>query len=469
MKFSEVTVVLPRDSFLQRVCNGWKMRRHGRVLSGLLFHHRPNHRTYTTTITAILLLLLLSLVFWIIVHQRNSGTEKVRTRQLTRALEASDHWFHLCLLLSSQSAPVHARERTMDALRVSVSFLRRAHSLLSVEEDQYTREHTRLSLATRQFLLDVSESGDIPHTGMTLPSTRRFAVAWISPPGHSHKFEGTFDFEMKNLRDGLVALGHDVIQCKMQECPPNDDRIAIVFGGNAIQHTPGLADDIPMGSFLVQLEQLASRTSQWSQGPYRNALCSGKFRILEYSRENREILEECTRIPDIWPFYFSLSPFQLFHPSIPEDIDVLLFGSTSPRRETFVALLKTEVSPSVVFLEDVYNPQLHVYVARARIIANVHHFQDSVTLESQRLFNMVTAGRFVVSEPGEPHENKEWACCVVFSALHDMPGVIRRYLSDPSLRDPFTQRGFQKLLAGHLAVDILPQMLQTEGVYALWK
>ena len=128
-------------------------------------------------------------------------------------------------------------------------------------------------------------------------------------------------------------------------------------------------------SILVNMEPLESWT-KLREGNYncwfhRILYLSSKCQVWDYSKKNL-------------PFYNSLG---LWHPKylrlgynpelcrIPEnpnkDIDVLFYGSFTPRRSFIIDKLK-ERGVNVVGLYDVFGEQLDQYIARAKIVLNLH-------------------------------------------------------------------------------------------------
>jgi hypothetical protein len=104
-----------------------------------------------------------------------------------------------------------------------------------------------------------------------------------------------------------------------------------------------------------------------------------------------------------------------------EDIDVLFYGSTNPRRQRVLdALKRAGVKVEAVF--GVYGAQRDALIARSKIVLNLHYFESKV-FEIVRVSYLLANGRAVVSERGvAPEEEAPFEEAVAFA---DYDGVIR--------------------------------------------
>lgn len=81
---------------------------------------------------------------------------------------------------------------------------------------------------------------------------------------------------------------------------------------------------------------------------------------------------------------------------VAEDVDVLLYGSVSPRRQAILAELKAR-GVNVVQLDGIYGEERDRLIARAKIVLSVHRTEARV-FESLRLTYLLTNFKAVVAE-----------------------------------------------------------------------
>ena len=110
------------------------------------------------------------------------------------------------------------------------------------------------------------------------------------------------------------------------------------------------------------------------------------------------------------------------------DIDVLFYGTTSERRVRIISDLYNK-GVNVVALDYshlAYGPELEKYVGRAKVILNVHQFDDLDVLETVRLAPLVASGKFVISEQSD---HNPYAHGVVFAHYDALVQTCIHFLS----------------------------------------
>lgn len=196
---------------------------------------------------------------------------------------------------------------------------------------------------------------------------------------------------------------------------------------------------VPAGSVIYNSEQV-DESSTWIGSAYLELL--RRNRVWDYSQKNIERLRfrgidhaefvpigyvpELTRIPAAQP----------------QDIDVLFFGAINERRR--VVLEKLVLSGlRVEFLSGVYREERDQYIARAKVVLNMHYYDASV-FEIVRVSYLLANEKAVVAEVGEATsveaEISEAVCGVPYDRLVDTCIAL---VGDANRRANLARRGFE--------------------------
>jgi hypothetical protein len=170
-----------------------------------------------------------------------------------------------------------------------------------------------------------------------------------------------------------------------------------------------LGQTIPEGSTIYNFEPLYDGCRSLSLG-YLDVLRAHK--VWDYQAKNVEWLKrrgvDAMRVP------YGYTPALERAPVKSKDIDVLFFGSMSPRRDAKLAEIREQCK--VVTAHGVYGAELDSLIARARVVVNIHFTDHPHPLEVVRINYLMANGCAVVTEPGwDEQENAAYAPGVVFS------------------------------------------------------
>lgn len=177
-----------------------------------------------------------------------------------------------------------------------------------------------------------------------------------------------------------------------------------------LAHAAGVADEkLPKDAIVYNFEPLFDDCRSFTLG-YLDTL--RRHPVWDYQARNVEYLKtkgiEAKHVPYGW------------HPALtrvktaPKDIDVLFFGSASPRREYLLSGLKGRCR--FVWPEATYGAALDKLVARSHIVLNLHYTDKPHPLEVVRLNYLLANGAFVISERGwDEAENALYDDGLVFS------------------------------------------------------
>ena len=258
----------------------------------------------------------------------------------------------------------------------------------------------------------------------------RFAVSVITPFNYPHS--AAFDEVALTLQYGLQALGHDALISTRLD---NRRRRHLVLGSHLLPKFPA---PVPEDALFYNLEQI-SPESPWFQAGLLDVLRTRS--CWDYSRSNITALEAAgIPVAALLPLGYA-PPLTRIAPA-QEDIDVLFYGSLNERRAVVLREL-TRRGLHVKHLFGVYGAARDAWIARSRIVLNMHYF-DAKVFEAVRVTHLLANRRFVVSERGsDPLEEADYATGLVFSDYAALADTCERYLRQPEERRRIAETGFQ--------------------------
>jgi len=215
------------------------------------------------------------------------------------------------------------------------------------------------------------------------------------------------------LRDSIRALGftsdHHVNQ-------GNPDALALLLG--AVPPHLALLDQLdPRKTAIVNLEQLASGSAlitpdyvQWLR----------KWLVVDYHSANVEWLKRANgEAQQVLQLPLVPGP-SLVHPAPDVDdksVDVLFFGSPSPRRERMIERLR-EAGVTVETVAGAYAHELAPALRRARLVVNVHFYETSL-FPVTRILQPVANGIPIVCETSVFSRGADWSASGILFADYD--------------------------------------------------
>jgi hypothetical protein len=275
----------------------------------------------------------------------------------------------------------------------------------------------------------------------------QFAVAIVSPPGYL--YSEAFRELAEAVHYALLALGHDSL---LTDRLDYDDRQTIVLGSNLLAHY-GL--EPPKSAILYNFEQV------YEASPWMTPALLDLFRrhqVWDYSQANVERLA-AWHVPQLCHVRVGYVPELTRIAAVPEDIDVLFYGSNSPRRRAVLDSLRAR-GFRVEWLFGVFGAGRDAMIARSKIVLNMHLYEAEV-FEIARVSYLLANGRAVVSERGaNPAEGADLASGVAFAAYDELVDRCVELLGDGRTRRELGQRGYQAFSARSQAA-ILGEVLSS--------
>ena len=257
----------------------------------------------------------------------------------------------------------------------------------------------------------------------------RFAVSIVSPPGYVHS--GAFREVGETLQHALGALGHDSILT--DDCAPVGRR-PIVLGSNLL---PASSRPLAPDAILYNLEQVEAGSS-WMTPALIELF--RRHEIWDYSERNAGRYAELgLPRPRVVPIGYVPELTRI--PPAVEDIDVLFYGCMNPRRSAVLQALRAR-GLWVEALFGVYGEERDRYIARAKLVLNVH-FYGAKVFEIARVSYLLANRRCVVSERGaDPSEEEPYEDGVAFARYEDLAETCAALAGDPATRRARAAAGF---------------------------
>jgi hypothetical protein len=222
----------------------------------------------------------------------------------------------------------------------------------------------------------------------------RYRVVLIVPAGYKHSLCFTeAAFLLKNsLAD--CGAGCDIVVNEMAR-----DRINIILG----YHLLVAGDYLRAYRYIPwQLEQLSAAEGVFSGNV--KAVLSGAMAVWDYSQENIAFLAGHGITAKHLPVGYHRGLEQISRTEM-KDIDVLFFGSKGDRRKKVLEELAAR-GAKVQALFGVYGKERDAYVARARIVLNIHYYSSKI-FEAVRVSYLLNNACCVVSEESDVYPYSE--------------------------------------------------------------
>ena len=167
---------------------------------------------------------------------------------------------------------------------------------------------------------------------------------------------------------------------------------------------PQIFDKLPPYEKLISFQMEQTVSSRWFSSEYLSIL-QNSYAVLEYATHNFPFLE---KMKIAFPHVHYLPVCGLLsygntESQVEKTYEVLFYGDnlSSPRRQWLLSELKTRFH--VLIINDVFGSSLERMIQSARIVVNLHHYEDGL-LEVPRIWQCLSLGIPVVSETSKDQE-----------------------------------------------------------------
>ncbi|MDE3154301.1 MAG: hypothetical protein KGN76_04325 [Acidobacteriota bacterium] len=273
---------------------------------------------------------------------------------------------------------------------------------------------------------------------------RDFTIYVVSPPGYRHVLA------FAEVANGLLqALGELGYRATLTQDPAAIEGRALVLAPHLI---PASHWRPPADAILYNFEQAAD-SSEWFTRAYLDLL--RRHEVWDYSQANLEYLSSRGVTGQLVPVGYA--PCLTRIQPAPEDIDVLAYGALSDRRIAILDALRAR-GAKVRRLFDVYGEKRDRYIARARIVLNIHTYEARL-FEIVRVSYLLANSRCVVSEEGtDASLEAPYREAVTFAPYEQLVDTTLALLADPAACTRRAAAGFE-IFQGRAQRDFLREVL----------
>ena len=226
-------------------------------------------------------------------------------------------------------------------------------------------------------------------TGTDIPEHwRQVQLVLIEPDNYPHS---------AGLSDLLAAFGHAFarlgVRTEIVRNAFSTRGMNVVFGAHLIG-SRAVADSLPANTVLVNLEQLRGNNIE-AQSIYADLL--QRLAVWDHSQRNIAELRALTGNERVHRIGIGFVPqMQRIAPTAEQPVDVLFYGSLNDRRRAILNALQA-AGLAVRCLYGVYGAERDRAIADAKVVLNVHFYEDSIH-EIVRTSHLLANGKAVVCE-----------------------------------------------------------------------
>ncbi|MBI3129757.1 MAG: glycosyltransferase [Acidobacteria bacterium] len=276
-------------------------------------------------------------------------------------------------------------------------------------------------------------------------------IVLIRPEGYAHS--EAFREVAQSLESALKSLG---VPTDLAENELKAGALNVLLGWHLMDEQ-GLAK-LPKGTVLYNLEQMDERNRELRERLVRR---SATLEIWDYSARNLEILAKAGMQGEPRLLPIGYDPVLTRIPEAQEqDIDVLFYGSTNPRRIQILEALQA-AGLKVHRAFNVYGAERDALIARSKVVLNLHFFDSSI-FELVRVSYLLANRKAVVAECHAATEVEPSLREGLILATYDgLVEACRSAVGDPERRHRVGERGFQ-LMADRALTGLLRPVLPAE-------
>ena len=269
---------------------------------------------------------------------------------------------------------------------------------------------------------------------------------------HGPIFNELIELIIECLRSGGVQTSYTTNQLV-------PDRLNVIVGPTIFLSPEVLTKIRSLAhSYIVfQLEALNSEHGFFLNNPSYLEFLRGGKQVWDYSQQNtRYLAQHGVSNARYIPIGYSPRLERIINPS-EHDIDVLFYGSFSPRRNSILEELRHR-GFKVVALFGKYGMIRDTHIARTKINLNVHQFQTTHT-EQLRLAYLLNNKRFVISETSD---DNPYGDGVVFCDYNDIVARCTYYLRPgmEKTRMKIAKLGYERLKHIPMARSIIKALAE---------
>lgn len=247
----------------------------------------------------------------------------------------------------------------------------------------------------------------------------------------------------ESFRDAFIECGH----ASSVVGDNHDPRIpTLAIGAHLLDGTP-----MPDNHIILQLEQI-EQGSPWLNDKYLGHL--RRNRVWDYSPQNVAALKQLGINAELCEIGFSPSLQRV--PVAEEDIDIFFAGSMNERRQKLLKAL-AENGLTIDWLPPgTYGAARDQYMARAKIVLNVHYYESKI-FEIFRCGYAMANAKCIVSEKGADTAMEQiYAGGIAFCEYDQMLDKCKELVANSDQRSDIAWNGYEIFSARRQAQFIEP-------------
>lgn len=282
-------------------------------------------------------------------------------------------------------------------------------------------------------------------------------VLLIKPPRFVHVESAREAIEVLHFGFGDLGLSLPVSENRLLS-----GHVPIVFGADLLGSDERAR--LPKESIMFNLEQFDEGYVGAAPG-YLDMLSS--YLVWDYRARNVRTLQSLRSIARVMHVPLGYVTQLTREVSVAkEDVDILFYGVITPRRLRIIEVLQAK-GLNVVALNGVFGAARNHWIARAKVVLNVHQVEGGDT-EVPRLLYLLANRKAVVSEISDRGDDTGLEAGTYAVPFDGLVNGCLELLADPEARARMARTGFALVTASSLqASRFLRQALDDSGLVSL--
>ncbi len=284
--------------------------------------------------------------------------------------------------------------------------------------------------------------------GLRVTAMCRYNICTIQPTGYAHS--RCFLELAVLLHASLRTMGYPVEMTKNRLDPAATN---IILGYHLIPSNVALRG---YRYVIYQLEQL-SRDEGWFNATLRDRL-AGAHAVWDFSQENVRFLDALGIKATLLPVGYHAA-LETIEPDGVPDIDILFYGSVNDRRKAVLERLACLDDVAVKILFGVYGADRDAWIARSRIVLNIHHYEQQL-FEAVRVSYLLNNRCLVVSETSAAYPYTKVRLPLV--SQDRIADVCARFLRHEDHRNTYRTEMYEAFRQHYAMTDLLGAAMEKQ-------
>lgn len=282
----------------------------------------------------------------------------------------------------------------------------------------------------------------------------KFTIGIFGREHPSYPHSACFEDQAKALRDALRALGHEL-------APFGPDRGRLILFGTQSGFPVESAisyNSVPDDAIIFNAEQMTAFDNDVKK-QMLNFERWARHVIWDYSSLNAQMLRDAGAKHVVHCPLGYIESMKTIEP-VEEDIEVLFYGSMNVRRAQIIDKLVVS-GLQVEHLFGVYGKERDAVIARAKVVLNLHHY-DNAVFEIFRVSHLVANKKCVVSEGGgKDLELEKMARRITdLVSLDDLADACKELVENDDLRRGLAEKAHETFATSYRLEDSVRNALE---------